>query len=242
MLSVEDLVIHYGEAVAVQGVSLEVDTGELVCLLGPNGAGKTSLLNAVCGLIKPTSGKVTFLSKEITGKAAAFVRRQGISQVPEGRKLFPSLSVLDNMKVGAYLRSDHAAVQQDLAKYEEMFPFLQQRRAQSGGSLSGGEQQIVAIVRALMSRPKLMLFDEPSLGLAPIFVKKIYEIISEIHRQDTAILLVEQNARMALEVASRVYVMDAGQMVVSCVREEIETSDEAIKKAYFGECEYYRNQ
>lgn len=242
MLRVEDLVIHYGEALAVQGISLEVNDSELVCLLGPNGAGKTSLLNAVCGLIKPTSGRVTFLGQDITGRPAASVRRRGISQVPEGRKLFPSLSVSDNLKVGAYLRSDHAAVQQDLAKYEQMFPFLAERRSQPGGSLSGGEQQIVAIVRALMSRPKLMLFDEPSLGLAPIFVKKIYEIISDIHLQGTAILLVEQNARMALEVSSRVYVLDAGQLVVSCVREEIDSSDEAIRKAYFGDCEFYVNQ
>ncbi len=234
MLAVENLVVHYGEAEAVRDISLEVGDGELVCLLGPNGAGKTTLLNTICGLLRPSSGMVNFSQENITGRHAAAIQRKGISQVPEGRKIFPTLTVEDNLRVGAYTVKDKARVGADLKKYTEMFPVLARRRNQKGGSLSGGEQQVVAIVRALMSRPKLILFDEPSLGLAPLFVKRVYEIIKDIHGEGTSILLVEQNARMALGVAARAYIMDAGEIVISGRAEDLSTSED-VKKAYLGE-------
>jgi branched-chain amino acid transport system ATP-binding protein len=234
MLEIQNTIVHYGEAVAVREASVKVDAGELVCLLGPNGAGKTTLLNTICGLIRPTAGTINFLGKEINNLSAAAIQRMGISQVPEGRKIFPSLTVLENLKIGAYSLSDDTAIKEDLNRYTEMFPILKTRKNQRGGSLSGGEQQIVAIIRALMSRPKLILLDEPSLGLAPLFIKRIYEIINDIHQQNTAILLVEQNARMALEISSRAYIMDAGKIVMSGPSSEISSSDE-VKKAYLGE-------
>ncbi len=234
MLEIQNAIVHYGEAIAVQKASVKVEAGELVCLLGPNGAGKTTLLNTICGLIRPTAGAINFLGKDINNLSAAAIQRMGISQVPEGRKIFPSLTVLENLKIGAYSSSDDTAIKADLERYTEMFPILESRRNQKGGSLSGGEQQIVAIIRALMSRPKLILLDEPSLGLAPLFIKRIYEIINDIHQQNTAILLVEQNARMALEISSRAYIMDAGKIVVSGPSPEIAASDE-VKRAYLGE-------
>jgi len=234
MLRVENVVVHYGEAVAVQGVSVNVEAGEFVCLLGPNGAGKTTLLNTICGLIRPTSGRISFMGDDIANHSASRIQQMGISQVPEGRKIFPSLTVLDNLKIGAYSVKDESTVKADLTRYKEMFPILDTRKKQKGGSLSGGEQQIVAIIRALMSRPKLILLDEPSLGLAPLIVKRIYEIIVDIHHQGTAILLVEQNARMALEFASRAYIFDAGELVISGACQELSASDE-VKKAYLGE-------
>ena len=234
MLEIQNAIVHYGEAIAVQKASVKVEAGELVCLLGPNGAGKTTLLNTICGLIRPTAGAINFLGNDINNLSAAAIQRMGISQVPEGRKIFPSLTVLENLKIGAYSSSDDTAIKADLERYTEMFPILESRKNQKGGSLSGGEQQIVAIIRALMSRPKLILLDEPSLGLAPLFIKRIYEIINDIHQQNTAILLVEQNARMALEISSRVYIMDAGKIVVSGPSPEIAASDE-VKRAYLGE-------
>jgi branched-chain amino acid transport system ATP-binding protein len=234
MLEIQNAIVHYGEAIAVQKASVSVETGELVCLLGPNGAGKTTLLNTICGLIRPSAGAISFLGKDISNLSAAAIQRMGISQVPEGRKIFSSLTVLENLKVGAYSLSDDNAIKEDLDRYTEMFPILKTRKNQRGGSLSGGEQQIVAIIRALMSRPKLILLDEPSLGLAPLFIKQIYEIINDIHQQNTAILLVEQNARMALEISSRAYIMDAGKIVISGPSPEIVASDE-VKKAYLGE-------
>lgn len=234
MLEINNAIIHYGEAVAVREASVKVEPGELVCLLGPNGAGKTTLLNTICGLIRPTEGAINFLGSDINSLSAAAIQRMGISQVPEGRKIFPSLTVLENLKIGAYSSSDDTAIKKDLERFTEMFPILESRKNQKGGSLSGGEQQIVAIIRALMSRPKLILFDEPSLGLAPLIIKRIYEIINDIHQQNTAILLVEQNARVALEISSRAYIMDAGKIVVSGPSQEIASSDE-VKKAYLGE-------
>jgi branched-chain amino acid transport system ATP-binding protein len=234
MLNIENTVVHYGEAIAVQGVSVSVEEGELICLLGPNGAGKTTLLNTVCGLIRPTSGTIHFLGEDLTSLSAAAIQKMGISQVPEGRKIFPSLTVLENLKIGAYSMSDDAAIKEDLEKYTQMFPILESRKNQKGGSLSGGEQQIVAIIRALMSRPKMILLDEPSLGLAPLFIKRIYEIITEIHQQKTSILLVEQNARTALEISSRAYILDAGKIMTEGASREVASSDE-VKKAYLGE-------
>jgi branched-chain amino acid transport system ATP-binding protein len=234
MLEINKAIVHYGEAVAVQEASVKVEAGELVCLLGPNGAGKTTLLNTICGLMRPTEGTINFMGKNISNLSAAAIQRLGISQVPEGRKIFPSLTVLENLKIGAYSSRDDAAVKKDLERYTEMFTILESRKNQKGGSLSGGEQQIVAIIRALMSRPKLILLDEPSLGLAPLIIKRIYEIIKDIHQQNTAILLVEQNARMALEISSRAYIMDAGKIVISGSSQEIASSDE-IKKTYLGE-------
>jgi branched-chain amino acid transport system ATP-binding protein len=234
MLALENLVVHYGEALAVRGVSLNVELGELICLLGPNGAGKTTLLNTICGLKRPTSGNITFAGNTISNRSAASIQRLGISQVPEGRKIFPSLSVFDNLKVGAYSVKDDALVKADLKRYAELFPILESRKNQSGGSLSGGEQQIVAIIRALMSRPKLILLDEPSLGLAPLFVRRTYEIIKDIYKQGTSILLVEQNARMALEISNRAYIIDAGKIAFCGSSKDIAASPE-VKKVYLGE-------
>lgn len=233
-MKLDNLFVHYGEAMAMEGVSLNVEEGELVCLLGPNGAGKTTLLNTICGLIRPTSGTVGFQGRDITGLSAAEIQKGGISQVPEGRKIFPSLTVRDNLRIGAYTRKDEAGIKEDLDRYVEMFPILKERQKQRGGSLSGGEQQIVAIVRALMGRPRLVLFDEPSLGLAPLFIKKVYEIIQTIYDQGTTILLVEQNARMALEISSRAMIMDGGRVVISGPAEEVADSEE-VRKAYLGE-------
>ncbi len=234
MLEIRNAVVHYGEAVAVRDASVKVEAGELVCLLGPNGAGKTTLLNTICGLMRPTGGTINFIGKDISNLSAAAIQRMGISQVPEGRKIFPSLTVFENLKIGAYSLSDDDAIKEDLGRYTKMFPVLESRKNQKGESLSGGEQQIVAIIRALMSRPKLILLDEPSLGLAPLFIKRIYEIINDIHQQNTAILLVEQNARVALEISSRAYIMDAGKIVISGDSNEIASSHE-IKKTYLGE-------
>jgi branched-chain amino acid transport system ATP-binding protein len=234
MLDVRDVVVHYGEAIALQGVSLNVEPGECVCLLGPNGAGKTTLLMAISGVVGLTSGKINFLDEDITNLPAARIQRKGISQVPEGRRIFPGLTVIDNLRAGAYSRCDDEEIRSDLEHFSEKFPILRERRNQKGESLSGGEQQIVAIIRALMGRPRLILLDEPSLGLAPLFIKTVYEIIKDIHRQGSSILLVEQNATKALEVSSRAYVMDAGKIVVSGRSEVIAASDD-VKKAYLGE-------
>ncbi len=234
MLEVQDAVVHYGQAIALQGVSVSVDSGEFVCLLGPNGAGKTTLLMAISGVVHMTSGHLHFAEEDLTNRPPSFIQRRGIVQVPEGRRIFPSLTVWENLRVGAYSRSNETEIRGDLERFSEMFPVLKERRRQSGGSLSGGEQQIVAIVRALMSRPKLLLLDEPSLGLAPLFIKTVYGMIKEIHKQGNAILLVEQGARMALEVSSRAYIMDIGRIVIRGVSKEIVASDE-VRRTYLGE-------
>jgi branched-chain amino acid transport system ATP-binding protein len=234
MLEVQDAVVHYGEAIALQGVSLAMDSGEFVCLLGPNGAGKTTLLMAISGVVRMTSGQVRFLGETLTNLSPSQIQRKGIVQVPEGRRIFPSLTVWENLRVGAYSRSNETEIRSDLERFSEMFPALRERRRQKGGSLSGGEQQIVAIVRGLMSRPKLLLLDEPSLGLAPLFIKTVYGMIKEIHKQGNAILLVEQSAKMALEASARAYILDIGNVVVSGLSKEIATRDE-VRKAYLGE-------
>ena len=234
MLEVRDAVVHYGEAIALRGCRSRSSPGECVCLLGPNGAGKTTLLMAISGVVGLTSGSISFMDGDITNRPAAYIHRRGISQVPEGRRIFSGLTVFDNLKAGAYSRSDKADIKSDLERFSEKFPILKQRRNQNGESLSGGEQQIVAIIRSLMSRPRLILLDEPSLGLAPLFIKTVYEIIKDIHTQGSAILLVEQSASKALGICSRAYVMDAGRIVVSGPSQEIAASDE-IRKTYLGE-------
>ena len=234
MLEVRDAVVHYGEAIALQGVSLKVEPGECVCLLGPNGAGKTTLLMAISGVVGLTSGNSRFMNENITNRPAAQIQRKGISQVPEGRRIFAGLTVSENLRAGAYSRSDAAGIRSDLERFSDKFPILKQRRSQKGESLSGGEQQIVAIIRALMARPRLILLDEPSLGLAPLFIKTVYEMIKDIHSQGSAILLVEQSASKALEICSRAYVMDAGKIVVSGPSELIAASDD-VRKTYLGE-------
>lgn len=234
MLDIKDAVVHYGEAIALHGVSLNVEEGEFVCLLGPNGAGKTTLLMSICGLVNMTSGKIQFTGKDISNVLPSKIQRMGICQVPEGRQIFPSLTVHENLLVGAYTRKDHALINRDIERFAEMFPVLNERKNQRGESLSGGEQQLVAIFRALMSKPKLLLLDEPSLGLAPLFIKKVYEIIQEIHKDGNAILLVEQNARMALETASRAYILDVGKIVISDTAAKVASND-AIRKTYLGE-------
>lgn len=234
MLEVQGAVVHYGEAIALQGVSLAMDSGEFVCLLGPNGAGKTTLLMAISGVVRMTSGQVRFFGETLTNLSPSQIQRKGIVQVPEGRRIFPSLTVWENLRIGAYARSNETEIRSDLERFSEMFPVLRERRRQKGGSLSGGEQQIVAIVRGLMSHPKLLLLDEPSLGLAPIFIKNVYGMIKEIHRQGNAILLVEQSAKMALEASARAYILDIGNVVASGLSKEIATKDE-VRKAYLGE-------
>ncbi|HHV71533.1 MAG TPA: ABC transporter ATP-binding protein [Clostridia bacterium] len=234
MLKVENLVVHYGVIPALKGISLEVKEKEIVCLIGANGAGKTTTLNTISGLKKPTSGGIYFQDKLLNNLPAHEIVKLGISQVPEGRGVFPNLSVVENLHLGAYLRKDKSAIEQDLKWVYEIFPRLEERKNQLAGTLSGGEQQMLAIGRALMARPKLMLMDEPSMGLAPIVVEEIFRIIKFLNKeQGTTILLIEQNAQMALAVSHRGYVIETGEIVVSGTAQELKANDE-IKKAYLG--------
>lgn len=234
MLKIDNLTVHYGVIPALKGISLEVEEGEIVCLIGANGAGKTTTLHSISGLKKPTEGSIYFQSELINSKPAHEIVKLGISQVPEGRGVFPNLSVLENLYLGAYLRQDKTAIEKDLKWVYQVFPRLEERKNQQAGTLSGGEQQMLAIGRALMSRPKLMLMDEPSMGLAPIIVEEIFRIIRQLNREmETTILLVEQNAQMALAVSHRGYVIETGEIVISGPA-EILKANEGIKKAYLG--------
>ena len=231
MLKIEELRVNYGGIEAVKGISFEVPEKEIVTLIGANGAGKSTTLRTVSGLIKPASGRIIFLNEEITGLSPDRIVAKGITLVPEGRRVFPDLSVLENLKAGAYLRKDN--LQKDIDWVYELFPRLKERSWQAAGTLSGGEQQMLSVGRALMSRPKLMMMDEPSLGLAPLIVKGIFDIIKEISRQGVTILLVEQNANMALHTANTAYVLETGRLTMKGTGKEL-LQDERIKKAYLG--------
>ena len=231
MLKIEDLRVNYGGIEAVKGITLEVPEREIVTLIGANGAGKSTTLRAISGIVKTSGGRITFQDEDITGISPDRVVAKGITMVPEGRRVFPDLTVLENLKVGAYLRKDN--LEKDIHWVYELFPKLKERSWQAAGTLSGGEQQMLAVGRALMSRPKLMMMDEPSLGLAPIIVKNIFEIIKEINRQGVTILLVEQNANMALQTANMAYVLETGRLTMKGAGREL-LNNEAVRKAYLG--------
>ncbi|ERI08690.1 ABC transporter ATP-binding protein [Aneurinibacillus aneurinilyticus] len=233
MLKVEELNVYYGNIQALKGVSLEIHQGEIVTLIGANGAGKSTLLKAISGLLKPKQGSITYMDQPIGGKAAQTIVKQGISHVPEGRRVFANMTVEENLELGAFLRKDKDGIRQDFERVYELFPRLLERRKQLSGTLSGGEQQMLAMGRALMARPKLLLLDEPSMGLAPLLVKTIFRIIEEINQTGTTILLVEQNANMALSIANRAYVIETGRVVLSGTASELNESDQ-IKMAYLG--------
>lgn len=230
-LQIEDLKVNYGGIEAVKGITLNVEKGEIVTLIGANGAGKSSMLRTIAGLVKIKSGTITFEGENITGKDSASIVSRGITLVPEGRRIFPDLTVKENLRIGAYLRNDDMS--EDLQWVYDLFPRLKEREWQAGGTLSGGEQQMLAVGRALMSRPKLMMMDEPSLGLAPLVVQNIFDIIREVNRQGITVLLIEQNANMALQVASRAYVLETGRITKVGTGAELLT-DESIKEAYLG--------
>ncbi len=225
---------YYGHIHALQGISLAVEEGEVVTLIGSNGAGKTTTLRSIHGILPPREGRIVFDGEEIQGTPAHELIGKGIAQSPEGRKIFRRMTVLENLEMGAYHRSDHSEVQQDMDRVFALFPRLKERTKQEAGTMSGGEQQMLAIGRALMSRPRLLLLDEPSMGLAPVLVERIFETIREINEQGTTILLVEQNANVALEIATRGYVLETGKIVNSASAEMLR-EDPAVREAYLGE-------
>lgn len=233
MLKIVDLQVSYGAIAAIKGISFEVNQGEIVTLIGANGAGKTTTVNAISRLIPSIAGSISFLGKDITKLDAKKIVKMGICQVPEGRRIFADMTVLENLEMGAYLRSDKTAIHEDLLRVYQSFPILKERKNQIAGTFSGGEQQMLAMGRAMMSSPKLLLLDEPSMGLAPIFVKEIFSIIKEINASGTTILLIEQNAKMALSIANRAYVLETGKIVESGSAKEL-MNLESIKKAYLG--------
>ena len=233
MLKVNDLSVHYGVIQAVRGISLEVNEGEIVTLIGANGAGKTTALRTISGLVKPSSGTIEFEGKPIQKVSPQKIVTHGISQVPEGRHVFPGLTVQENLEMGAFLRKDNEGIKKSFSEIYERFPILKERKNQDASTLSGGEQQMLAMGRALMSKPRLLLFDEPSMGLAPIFIKEIFNIIQEIQQQGTTVLLIEQNAKMALSIADRGYVIETGKIVLQGTGAELLASEE-VKKAYLG--------
>ncbi|MDO4204424.1 MAG: ABC transporter ATP-binding protein [Selenomonadaceae bacterium] len=233
MLEMKDVNVFYGNIHAIQDVNLTVNQGEVVTLIGANGAGKSTTLRTISGLLKPKSGEITFEGQAIGGRPAQEIVKAGISQVPEGRRIFANMTVLENLELGAYTRTDKDGIAADMEVIFGRFPRLKERLQQEAGTLSGGEQQMLAMGRALMSRPKLLLLDEPSMGLAPILIKEIFSIISDINAAGTTILLVEQNANMALKVAHRAYVLETGRITISGDADEL-ASSEAIRKAYLG--------
>ena len=233
MLKVENLSVHYGMIQAVRDVSFEVNEGEVVSLIGANGAGKTTILRTLSGLVRPSAGKIQFLGKEIQKLPAQKIVAGGLSQVPEGRHVFPGLTVMENLEMGAFLKKNREENQANLKKVFSRFPRLEERKNQDAATLSGGEQQMLAMGRALMSTPKLLLLDEPSMGLAPIFIQEIFDIIQDIQKQGTTVLLIEQNANKALSIANRGYVLETGKIVLSGTGQELLASDE-VRKAYLG--------
>jgi branched-chain amino acid transport system ATP-binding protein len=234
ILEVNDIHTYYGSIHALKGISIEVREGEIVTLIGANGAGKSTTLRSINGLNRPRRGTIRFQGKDITSEAPHTIVGMGIAQSPEGRKLFPHMTVLENLEMGAFQRTDRAGIREDLERVYELFPRLNERRTQKAGTLSGGEQQMVAMGRGLMARPKLLMLDEPSMGLAPIFVEKIFEIVVEINQQGTPILLVEQNALMALDVANRGYVMETGHIAITDDAKAL-ARNEQVRKSYLGE-------
>ncbi len=233
MLKIDNINVYYGAIHAIKGISLEVHEGEIVTLIGANGAGKSTTLRTISGLLKPKSGKITFLGKDIAGKPAHEIVREGISQVPEGRRIFAEMSVLENLELGAFIRNDADGIKEDMEMVFRRFPRLEERKDQQAGTLSGGEQQMLAMGRALMSRPKLLLLDEPSMGLAPLLIREIFSIIEDINKTGTTILLVEQNANMALSIADRAYVLETGRITLSGDAGKLAASED-VRKAYLG--------
>jgi branched-chain amino acid transport system ATP-binding protein len=234
LLEIENMHSYYGHIHALQGISLTVEEGEVVTLIGSNGAGKTTTLRSIHGLLPPREGRIIFDGEEIQGTPAHDMIGRGIAQSPEGRKIFFRMTVLENLEMGAYHRSDRSEIRQDMDRVFDLFPRLKERTKQEAGTMSGGEQQMLAIGRALMSNPKLLLLDEPSMGLAPVLVERIFEIIREINNQGTTILLVEQNANVALEIATRGYVLETGKIVNSAPAEKLR-EDPKVREAYLGE-------
>jgi branched-chain amino acid transport system ATP-binding protein len=234
ILEVQDVHTYYGSIHALKGVSLDVREGEIVTLIGANGAGKSTTLRSINGLNHPRRGRIRFRGKDITNEAPHKIVKMGISQSPEGRKLFPHMSVFENLQMGAFQRSDRGGIREDIDRVYSLFPRLNERKSQKAGTLSGGEQQMVAMGRALMARPQVLMLDEPSMGLAPIFVEKIFEIVQEINQQGTPILLVEQNALMALDVAERGYVMETGRIALTDDAKALR-QNEQVRKTYLGE-------
>ena len=233
MLEVKNLSVHYGMIQAVRNVDFKVNGGEIVSLIGANGAGKSTILKTLSGLIHPSEGEIVYLGENIASTSAKKIVEKGLVQVPEGRHVFPGLTVKENLELGAFLRKDKEEIQKDMEAVLERFPILKERKDQDAQTLSGGEQQMLAMGRALMSRPKLLLLDEPSMGLAPIFIREIFKIIQEIQKTGTTVLLIEQNAKMALSISNRAYVLETGSVVLSGTGQELLESDE-IQKAYLG--------
>jgi branched-chain amino acid transport system ATP-binding protein len=234
LLDLDNVRTYYGNIRALKGISLEVNEGEIVCLIGGNGAGKSTTLMTISGVLTPEEGDVIYQGRSIVSLRPDNIVQMGICQVPEGRMIFPMLTVMENLDLGAYLRKDKDGIKKDLERVFGLFPILRERIKQAGGTLSGGEQQMLAIGRALMARPKLLLLDEPSLGLAPILVDTIFEIIREINNQGTTILLVEQNAQLALQFSHRGYVIETGEIALADTSAELLNNDQ-VKKAYLGE-------
>ena len=234
VLELDDIHTYYGAIHALKGVSLKVHDGEVVTLIGANGAGKSTTLRSINGVNHPREGRISFQGKDVTNAAPHTIVKMGIAQSPEGRRLFPRMSVIENLEMGAFQRDDKQNFQEDMDRVFELFPRLAERRQQKAGTMSGGEQQMVAMGRALMARPKLLMLDEPSMGLAPIFVEKIFEIVQEINAQGTPILLVEQNALMALDVANRGYVMETGVIALEGPAKDLR-NDEKVRQTYLGE-------
>ena len=233
MLEIKDINVYYGAIHAIKGVSLYVNEGEIVTLIGANGAGKSTTLRTISGLLKPKTGTINFLGNDIAGMPAHKIVAEGISQVPEGRRIFAEMTVMENLELGAFIRDDKKTIAQDLKMVFRRFPRLEERKLQLAGTLSGGEQQMLAMGRALMSKPKLLLLDEPSMGLAPLLIREIFNIIVDINKTGTTVLLVEQNANMALSIANRAYVLETGRITLSGDAKELAASEE-IRKAYLG--------
>ena len=234
MLNVQDLCVNYGMIQAVKGVSFEVNKGEIVALIGANGAGKTSILHTITGIIQAKSGSVSFEDMDITKKPAHKIVAMGMAHVPEGRRVFSQLTVLENLKLGAYTRKDTKEIEQEIKHIYERFPRLEERKSQLAGTLSGGEQQMLAMGRALMSKPRLIVMDEPSMGLSPLYVNEIFKLIEDIHNSGTTVLLIEQNAKKALSIADRAYVLETGNITLSGKASELMDND-LVKKAYLSE-------
>ena len=233
MLEVKDLNVYYGAIHAIKNISFEVNEGEIITLIGANGAGKTTTLHAVSGLLKPKSGSIHFCGKEITHTDAYKIPKLGLAQVPEGRRVFANMTVMENLEMGAYIRNGKENLNEEYERIFERLPRLKERRQQAAGTLSGGEQQMLAIGRALMSKPKMLLLDEPSMGLSPILVQEIFSIIQDVNKTGVTVLLVEQNAKMALNIANRAYVLETGQVVMSGDAKEL-SNNEQVRKAYLG--------
>lgn len=234
MLNVQDLCVNYGMIQAVKGVSFEVNNGEIVALIGANGAGKTSILHTITGIIQAKSGSVSFEDIDITKKPSHKIVAMGMAHVPEGRRVFSQLTVLENLKLGAYTRKDTKEIEQEIKRIYERFPRLEERKSQLAGTLSGGEQQMLAMGRALMSKPRLIVMDEPSMGLSPLYVNEIFKLIEDIHNSGTTVLLIEQNAKKALSIADRAYVLETGNITLSGKASELMDND-LVKKAYLSE-------